>query len=278
MEIFINEFSLEGQFATETEFQEAVKVFTTIFVIIKKIQSKKVYKDSILLLDSEAIKGSNFKKNLNNIRDKSLKQAFINIVFNKLNPKEWRDEQVHSINNDFDYITETKNQDVRNTSLAEVTERSLQNKGIIYLLINFTNSRFKFAHPDIPKCFLIPIIKNSDENNPINLDCLDEKSALENWLKVKINLYDESTNLPPTDEQTILSNNTQFEKTSLICQGRNIYRELAIHRYWYIDNLHYGKAAHLEVFDKTGKHVGEANLLGNIDYSKKDSTKTISIK
>jgi hypothetical protein len=206
MEIFINEFSLEGQFATETEFQEAVKVFTTIFVIInQKIQAKKLYKDSQLLINYEVIKGSNFMISLNKIKDKGLKLAFKNIVFNKLEPKEWRDEQVHSVNDYFDYVTETKSQDVRNTSLAEVTERSLQNKETTYLLINFTNSSFKLVHPDIPKCFLIPIVKNNDENNPINLDCLDEKSALENWLKVKVNLYDEFANKPPTDEQTILS-------------------------------------------------------------------------
>lgn len=69
----------------------------------------------------------------------------------------------------------------------------------------------------------------------------------------------------------------QFKKTALICQGRNIYQELATHRYWTVDNLHYGKAAHLEVFDKTGKHIGEADLQGNIDCSKRDSKKTISL-
>jgi predicted ATPase len=37
-------------------------------------------------------------------------------------------------------------------------------------------------------------------------DCLDEKSALENWIKVKLNLYDENSTSPPTDAQTILCN------------------------------------------------------------------------
>ncbi len=278
MEIFINEVSLEGQYATETEFQEAVKAFNAIFSLInQKIKAQKLYKESQLLINYEAIKGSNFMISLNKMRDKSLKRAFTNIVFNKLNPKEWRDEQVHSVNDYFDYVTETKSQDVRNTSLAEVTERSLQNSETIYLLINFKHSQFVKSHPNISKCFIIPIVKNNDEENPINLDCLDEKSALENWLKVKVNLYDESVNKPPKDEQSILIDNTQFEKTALICQGRSIYQERATHRYWYVDNLHYGKAAHLEVFDKMGKHIGEADLQGNIDYSKKDSKKTISL-
>jgi hypothetical protein len=277
MEIFINEVSLEGQYATIIEFQEAVKAFNALLSIINQKIKVKIYKESQLLINYEAIKGSNFMRSLNKIRDKSLKRAFTNLIFNKLNPKEWRDKQVHSITDCFDYVTETKSQDVRNTSLAEVTERTLQHQESIYLLINFKNSQFVQNHPTIFKCFIIPIVKNNDENNPINLDCLDEKSALENWLKVKVNLYDKSTNKPPTDEQTILSDDTQFEKTALICQGRNIYQELATHQYWYIDNLHYGKAAHLEVFDKIGKHIGEADLQGKIDYSKKDPNKTIRL-
>ena len=47
--------------------------------------------------------------------------------------------------------------------------------------------------------------------------------------------------------------------------------------YWYIDNLHFGKAAHLEVFDKTGLHIGEADLQGNIDTTKQDRNKAIDL-
>jgi hypothetical protein len=45
-----------------------------------------------------------------------------------------------------------------------------------------------------------------------------------------------------------------------------------------VDNLHCGKAAHLEVFNSTGKqHLGEADLQGNIDRSKRDTQKTIDL-
>ncbi|MDM8565696.1 hypothetical protein QUF74_08595 [Candidatus Halobeggiatoa sp. HSG11] len=278
MEIFINELSLEGQFATETEFQEAVKIFSTIFVIIhKKIQTKKLYKNTQLLINNEAIKGSNFNKSLNGIKDKGLKLAFKNMVFNKLEPKEWRDEQIHSIDDNFDYITTTESLDVKDTSLAEITERSLQNKETTYLLINFKNSRFTKKHQNIPECFLIPIIKNNDEENPISLDCLDEKSALEHWIKVKLNPYDENFTNPPTDEQTILCDKERFEKTTQTDQGRIRYREKNTGRFWYVDNLHFGTVAHIEVFDKHGKHIGESNLQGNINYAKKDKKKTINL-
>lgn len=139
MQIFINEVSLEGQYPTDAEFKDAIIVFKSIFDLInEKIKTKQIYKeDSRLYVNYEAIKGSNFNVSLNKLRDKSLKQAFINIVFNKLNPKEWRQEQVHSSTDLFDCLISDENYiNVTDTSLAEVTERKLQNSDSIYLFID----------------------------------------------------------------------------------------------------------------------------------------------
>ncbi|MBD2482493.1 hypothetical protein H6G57_10755 [Planktothrix sp. FACHB-1365] len=123
-------------------------------------------------------------------------------------------------------------------------------------------------------------MKNNDEVNCIKLDGVDEKEALDSWLEHILNLsrleYDESSKDPPTDEQTILREEKRFEKTSSYYQGRAMYREIDTGRYWYVDNLHCGKAAHLEVFNKAGHHLGEADLKGKIDKSKKDKDKTIN--
>lgn len=285
MEIFINEVSLEGQYITEAEFREAIKEFNSIFELInQKIKVKKLYKeDSNIYANYEAIRGSSFNASLNQIKDKSLKIAFINIVFNKLNPKEWRQEQVHSAADLYDCLLQDNDfKNVGDTSLAEVAERKLQNNNNIYLLINFIKSSFKAPHPDISNCCLITIIKNNDELNHICLDTLDSKLALEFWLEQKLNLsklqYPLDSTKPPRDEQTILQDTARFKKTSFQYDGRCIYCELATGTYWYVDNLHFGKAAHLEVFDKTGtNHLGEADLNGNIDKSKRDSNKTINI-
>ncbi|MFM7363889.1 MAG: hypothetical protein ACKO11_05180 [Cuspidothrix sp.] len=168
------------------------------------------------------------------------------------------------------------------TSLAEVTERKLQNPDSEYLIINLPNSSFKMKHPEIRNTCLITIIKNNDEINLIYLDGIDSKLALECWLEYKLNLsqleYFLSSERPPRDEQTILRDSIRFRKTSNRCQERFIYFELITGYYWYVDNLHRGKAAHLEVFDKTGKnHLGEADLEGNINYSKSDSDKSIDV-
>jgi hypothetical protein len=282
MEIFINEVSLEGQYFTNAEFKEAVIAFKAIFDLInEKIKDKQIYKDNSKLFVYEAIKGSNFSQSLNKIEDKSLKTAFKNVIFNKLNAKEWREEQLHSSTDSFDcLIINEQYKVVNDTSLAEVAERKLQNSNSKYLLINFINSSFNLTHhPHITKCCLITIVKNSNGENCIKLDSLDNKSALENWLEHTFNLsrleYDESSKDPPTDEQTILREEKRFEKTSCNYQGRAIYREIETGRYWYIDNLHFGKAAHLEVFNKAGHHLGEADLKGKINKSKKDKNKTI---
>ena len=111
MEIFINEVSLEGQYFNEAEFRDAVKTFTAIFLLINEnIQEKKLYKgESAIFISYKAIRGFNFHTSLNLLKDKSLKTAFINIVFNKSNPKEWRTEKLHSSEDLFDCLISDDN-------------------------------------------------------------------------------------------------------------------------------------------------------------------------
>lgn len=71
-----------------------------------------------------------------------------------------------------------------------------------------------------------------------------------------------------------LENNTDFEKIKIIIQGEKVYKEKKQDRFWYLDNLH---RTHYEVFDLRGTHLGEANLEGEFDPSKRDKTKTIKI-
>ncbi|MFB2918961.1 hypothetical protein [Aerosakkonema funiforme] len=284
MEIFINEVSLEGQYVNDAQFKDAVIAFKAIFDLInEKLKDKQIYKeDSKLYVNYDAMKGSNFNESLNNIKDKSLKQALINVIFNKLNSKEWRKEQVHSATDSFDCLmTNEEYKVVNDTSLAEVAERKLQNSSSIYLLINFINSSFNLIHPHITNCCLVTIVKNNDEINCIKLDGLDNKYALEYWLEHTLNLscsvYDEVSSDPPRDEQTILREKERFQRTKFRYDGRTIYYEVTTARYWYVDNLHSGKAAHLEVFNQAGSHLGEADLEGNINESKRDKNKTISL-
>ncbi len=228
MEIFINEVSLEGQFLTEAEFRESIKIFNSIFKLInQRIKEKKTYKeDSNIYVNYEVIKGSNFNASLNQLKDKSLKTAFINIVFNKSNPKEWRKERLHSLNDLFDCLTTNNNyKDVCDTSLAEVAERKLQNDKQEYLLVNFVKSSFQSTHPLIKNCCLITIVKNSDEENQICIDAIESSSALEFWLEDKFSLskieYSINATIPPRDEQTILRETVRFKRDIIQISGKN---------------------------------------------------------
>ncbi|NES24400.1 MAG: hypothetical protein F6K41_37210 [Symploca sp. SIO3E6] len=125
-------------------------------------------------------------------------------------------------------------------------------------------------------------MKNNNETQAIDLDGIDHQAALEHWLESKLKLsqveYDQSSAVPPRDEQTILRDSRRFQKTTNRYDGRAVYCEISTGRYWYVDNLHSGKAAHLEVFDKTGQqHLGEADLQGKIDESRCDQDKTLKI-
>jgi len=55
-------------------------------------------------------------------------------------------------------------------------------------------------------------------------------------------------------------------------QGARVYEEISSKRFWYLDMLHKN---HYEVFDAIRKHLGEANLNGILDISKKDKTKRL---
>lgn len=72
-----------------------------------------------------------------------------------------------------------------------------------------------------------------------------------------------------------LKDNNHFEKCNGIdpIQGAIVYKETATGHFWYLDMLH---KTHYEVFDHTGKHLGEADMNGVLDTTKKDKNKMIT--
>jgi hypothetical protein len=270
MEIFINEYSLTGQYYDKEGFETSLKNLVSIFSFLNqeiKNKDKQIFGDFQILINYEAIKNLKFiaAYNKSNLQ---LRQSFLNNVFQRSGAKNWTSDQVHLDEDSFFYLDI---HDVSNTSIAEATERTLQNPNNNYLLVNFINSIFcveDFRHPDIHECFLTPIVKNDSSESPIHLVCLDNKSALENWLKVKQVLKD-------VELKEFLKDTTRFQKTSHNWQGQSIYLELLTKRYWYLDNLHKN---HFEVFDSTGKnHLGIADLEGNIDETKNEPSRSIEI-
>ena len=82
-------------------------------------------------------------------------------------------------------------------------------------------------------------------------------------------------NRRPKDSETILSDGT-FKRTGKVeSHGAQVYEK--DNKYYYRDTLHTGKKAHLEVFDRKGNHLGEADpLTGEIKPHSADSQKKLS--
>jgi len=147
---------------------------------------------------------------------------------------------------------------VTDTSIAEIAERQLQQNEFAYLLVNFSASSFNASHPDFSLCQLIDVFKNQDTTK-ISVDCLDNKDAFEQWVQNKL------------DTRNFLERNAdRFDKIKSVVQGQSVYVECVTNNRWYLDNLH---KDHFEVFNRQGEHLGEANLQGILDTTRKDSKK-----
>ena len=242
MEFFINELSLEGQFHSDRAFEQAVVLFIEIFSYIReKIKEKKLYKDS-LFANRTAIKNENFQASFNRIKNRDIKEAFKRIIFDKLNPRDWRREQVHP--GDINYrCPMLDNCCVTDTSAAETAERKLLHPETEKVLINFTCSQFE-KFPGLT----LRVIKEDEHDVSIDVPFVERKEHIHTLVVFE---------LEPID--SYLRNPSRFRKTPIIIQGRAVFEEIETKRLWYLDNFH---KTHFEVFDRNIKHLGEASLEG----------------
>ncbi len=268
MNIFINECSLHSQYHSQDAFLDAVKVF---YSVVKRISKSKkqsyFFKSSDLFTNFRALKEEIFVKSLNTIPDKSFKVALRNALFNKETVVDWTAKRFHSPEDVF----ECNGDIVTDTSMAELAERKLGNDELIAALLNFKNS----CYTDCPE---VTVVKERKEE--IDLECVESVETLQRWLDRHSldNRYQESSSEPPLDHQTFLDDRQRFERASCPRQGgRQVYLDKSTGYFWYVDSLHFGNAAHLEVFDKNLNHIGEASLDGVIFSDKADKTKKLDI-
>ena len=70
-------------------------------------------------------------------------------------------------------------------------------------------------------------------------------------------------------------NVSRYARAEQIFQGEPVYREQKAGHLIYLDHLH---KTHYEVFDPQGKHLGEMSLNGDLDRSKADPNKRLSVR
>ena len=74
-----------------------------------------------------------------------------------------------------------------------------------------------------------------------------------------------------------LNDETRFRKTGQYNNGSIVYIENDTGYYWYEDKFHKKTYPHYEVFSSLGIHMGEADMKGNLDKSKADNKKRLSV-
>lgn len=268
MEVFINECSLEGQYANNNIFHDSIRLFVKSIQCLIKIDTEKQVLKSNYFFDYRGFRGSHLGTSLKS-------NPSINLLFNsnfeKINPKIWNLNKIHDekssyVFNKINYVTK---------SVAEIAERKNTINEYKGFLLNFNDSSFSNE-------ISINVVKNKGET--ILVDCAHDPNSVYNWLLKNEYIkpseeYDESSQISPADSQTILNDSNLFELTTYPKnKNRKVYRKIGTTQLWTVDgwNKHAGKKAHIEVFDEISrKHLGtslynEDNL--NIKHLKKNRT------
>ncbi|MDR1678435.1 MAG: hypothetical protein LBR81_01495 [Prevotellaceae bacterium] len=246
MEILINELSLTGQFGSIGDFigrglTPFLSVISNIDLSTNILYKKRNFWNCKLTATDtihDILVGKRSKK-LSRTNDEIRKSK--SILTSLIDEPFWEDTQKHNTSDKYKFY----GNDILNSSLAETCERDK-------IVISFVHSDFSAN--------VLSVSKNGTE---INVD----------------NLFDNGHYFSVAKSRRIiisfsLTDNTRFTKTSLVNQGKSVYQEISTGYFWCLDNFHRN---HYEVFDSIGKHLGEADLKGNLDSSKKDTTKKITV-
>ena len=252
MEILINELSLSGQFATIQHF-----VNNGLIPFISVLKELNISKDVVLkkydfwnsqITPTDNLHGIFVHKSDEITRFKAILSRLIDEPF-------WENSQKQNL---ADYY-ECNGNNISYSSIAESCERD---KVVIsFIHVNFSSAKLR-------------VLKN---NKPINVNNLFSK---EHYIEVansngQIDRCEYFERKFAFGQITLIENECRFRKTNLFPQqGKPVYEEISMGRYWYLDNLHKN---HYEVFDINGLHIGEANLQGFVDHTKKDRNKTITL-
>lgn len=241
MDILLNELSVQGQFASIQEFVD--DVLPSFLEVLDDVDESNdlIYK-KYDLFSSMVTPDTNLHAIL--IGDYSRQYDIIRRFKSKLvslfKDPYWEETQKHSIDTPYLY----KGEDIAGTSLAESCERD---KVVISLpCADFYSGK-------------LIIQKQAKELIVDNLFAAGHYTAVaeERGLIKEFSLTD-------TD---------RFRKTSHGYHAKAIFQEIRTGYYWYLDNLH---KDHYEVFDSSEKHLGVADMDGNIDRTKKVKGRTIS--
>jgi hypothetical protein len=243
MQIFINEKSLHAQFTPHT-IERAIRNLLTCLRVVRETTNNFTLLTTQSFFNHTAIPGVHLQAILST--NQQLKNVFIENIKAAV---KWENQRFHNLPSAYFY----NSIDYFDSSIGEVAERKIQNAHLVTFLLNFTDSIF---------AQLINFTITRDDGATALLECSCEETEVVNWLIRHgiinpAHFYDVNSKFPPRDYQTILRDETVFELTHFRNQGRKVYRRKGLSQLWVVDNLHFGREAHIEVFDEDTKaHLG----------------------
>lgn len=273
MILFLNDTFLEKEFL-ESSKDNFIKSCNSLFEICSEIKNKKLqYSSQSINLKCCRTVVETFFIAINN---KDLEVLFLKSLQN-INVKYW-DEGGEIQDDEYNYyffntsINPPASEDINNTTLAEAAKVVSRGDNCV-LAINLPDLLFS-AHFKL--CVNIISKINITEITPIFINCTDSSDGVKFWIESELNEKFKYLDFSrtPIDDETCLINKLKFKKINgLKVQGRQVYQD-NLDRFWYVDNEHKGGSAHIEVYDKNKRFIGESDLKGNIDFSKKNPGRT----
>ncbi len=232
---YINERSIEGQFCNDFGVR-----FNAVIQIISTLKSSALNDVTVMintdLYNKEICNATNERVTAFLDRNKETKKRF-QLMIQKATV-------YRTVLNDDD-IYGYEQLYVDNCSMSEAYEKQAQGNDKV-VLVNFGDTPF-------PEDAL-RIEKNLVAHQDVQAVC--SETRLGAWMVSShiLKQYGRDNKVKVLDEQTILTDPTLFTPTDHRSQGRVIYKRNDVPEYWYVDNLHTGGSAHLEVFKSSDMH------------------------
>ncbi len=209
-----------------------------------------------LFLDQDTAKSGEFLRRFHNSLTADQRALFRAMLFGGQRVVNWRSIAIApgSV-----CKLETESVPVSDCAICETHEHA---KAVAKVsLFGFENSSFKSRE-------VVQVEKISPPEPPKSILCGTEVADFwrigKQWACLRIR-YDLNSTRPPQDAETLLGQfPDRFERLQKIERNgrRRVYREYTTGHLFYVDSLHYGNSAHLEVFNSLEHHLGTCDLEG----------------
>ena len=250
---FLNERSLEEH----ADLPAALELFLFAFLELERANIAG-YRDSEFFRLHQFIirfNGTGFRK--------EVRPLVRSLVFSNRYSQCWRPHRISDSQDEFH--CENPAMELRDESLCEASVRKSLKREETFVLVSAPDSQFGTEG----------LIRTHKAGCDVPAELLNSTTLtrLRAWIAERREHYDRKSTVSPRDFQTVLEKNpARFRRTGKTARKskRQIFEEIKTGHQYYVDDAHAGHAAHLEVFSRTGDHLGVADVeTGVLDSSGK---------